>query len=211
LWRIEDRACPEAADEMRDHLGSGMKVESKKLKMRVETSLVDYTYNEMKIETREDKTLKISLQFDFSSTKSFTWVTPLTDDKTTYLINVKKSGLPLKGFVKFKGKQVECNETMKDCLIMYDIGRGYHNYGASYYWAFSQSVLPDGTTLVLNFGDGIGSEYHSHNKASEDHIALNGTIYKLDVTEMEYSKDDYLKPKTLKTASETGLYKKKFP
>ena len=60
-------------------------------------------------------------------------------------------------------------------------------------------MLPDGTLMSLNLGDGIGSDYHSADKASEDHISINGTIFKLDVTEMEYDKSDYLVQKVLKT------------
>ena len=60
----------------------------------------------------------------------------MSDDKTTYLINVKKAALPLKGTYKYQGKAYECNEDAKDCLISYDVGRGYHNYGVAYFWAF---------------------------------------------------------------------------
>ena len=52
-------------------------------------------------------------------------------------------------------------------------------------------MLPDGTLIALNMGDGIGSEYNSADKASEDHIVVDGVIYKLDVTEMQYDKNDY--------------------
>lgn len=65
--------------------------------------------------------------------------------------------------------------------------------------------------MVLNLGDGIGSEFHSANKATEDHISINGTIYKLDVTEMEYDKNDYLSQKVLKTKSPVGFSQKRFP
>lgn len=101
---MEDSQCPDVADEMRDYLGPSIKVESNKMKLKIENSLVDNTYMDMKIETREDKSLKIGVSWNLVKDKTFTWITPLTDDKTTYLINVKKGSIPVKGFYKFKGK-----------------------------------------------------------------------------------------------------------
>jgi hypothetical protein len=62
----------------------------------------------------------------------------------------------------------------------------------------------------LSLGDGLGSEFKSLDKASEDFLTIDGKLYKLDVTEMKYSKDDYSKPKSIKTASESEQYKKVF-
>lgn len=197
---------------MRDHLGPTAKVESDTLKIKLETSLVNNSYFELKSESRVNKDFKIGVSWDNSNYQSFTFVQPLTDDKTTYLINVKKGARPLKGFYKFKGKQYDCNETLANCLTLYDVGRGYANYGGAYFWANVQTVLEDGTLFMMNLGDGIGSEYHSYDKASEDHLVVDGQIFKLDVTEMEYSKEDYMKEKKLKTATSVNKYsKKKFP
>ena len=63
----------------------------------------------------------------------------------------------------------------------------------------------------MSLGDGIGSEFHTAEKASEDHVAVNGTIFKLDVSEMEYDKSDYLNQKVIKTKTEQGFDKKRFP
>ena len=65
---------------------------------------------------------------------------------------------------------------------------------------------------IVNFGDGFGSDYHGADKASEDHIVINGEIYKLDVSEMEYDPEDYLKPRKIRTKTPQNLYQtKKFP
>lgn len=95
--------------------------------------------------------------------------------------------------------------------MMYDIGRGYHNYGVAYFWALTQTVLEDGTRFMMNLGDGFGSEYHKSDKASEDHIVVNGTIYKLDVTEMKYNPSNPMEKKSLATMESQGFDTKKFP
>mgnify|MGYP006324840155 CR=1 FL=1 len=63
-----------------------------------------------------------------------------------------------------------------------DYGRGSFNYGVAYYWVFLQTTLKDGRTFALNLGDGLGSEYHSHDKSTEDFLTLDGKVYKLDIT-----------------------------
>ena len=151
MYKIKDSQCPEMVDEMRDFLGPGIKVESPNLKMRIENSVVNNSFSDMKVESRTDKNLKIGLSWNQKVTKTFTWVTPLTDDKTTYFINVKKTQLPLKGFYKFNGKQYDCNDTTADCLGMFDVGRGYHNYGGAFFWAFSMFKLDDGTLITCIF------------------------------------------------------------
>jgi hypothetical protein len=44
IWKIEDSNCPEWADDMKDYLGPGVKVEGKRVKLKVDTSLVNYNY-----------------------------------------------------------------------------------------------------------------------------------------------------------------------
>ena len=137
MYKIKDSQCPEAIDELRDFLGPTVKVESQNLKIRIENSVVNSSFTDMKIESRVDKNLKLGLTWNQKETKSFTWITPLSDDKTTYFINVKKAQLPMKGFYKYKGQTYNCNDTDADCMVVYDTGRGYHNYGASFFWAFT--------------------------------------------------------------------------
>lgn len=72
-------------------------------------------------------------------------------------------------------------------------------------------VLPDGTLFAINVGDGFASEYHTHDKSTEDFVIINGTHYKLDITELGYSKDDYMKPKTVKTIKSQPFIPKVFP
>lgn len=61
LWKISDNVCPEFADEMRDYLGPGVKVDGKRVKLKVDQSLVNNNYYEVKLDSKQDKTLKTTL------------------------------------------------------------------------------------------------------------------------------------------------------
>jgi hypothetical protein len=45
------------------------------------------------------------------------------------------------------------------------------------------TYLPDGRTFGFNFGDGIGIQRQTKDKAMEDFVILNGKHFKLDQTE----------------------------
>lgn len=83
---------------------------------------------------------------------------------------------------------------------MIDIGRGAFNYGVAYFWVLIMTTLPDGRTLTLNLGDGIGSEFKTLEKSNEDFAILGGKHYKFDVTEMLHNKAEYFSRKTIRTA-----------
>ena len=74
-----------------------------------------------------------------------------------------------------------------------------------------QTTLPDGTILSFSLADGIGSEYHTNDKATEDFMTVNGKHYKLDVTDLQYDKDNYMNKKVLKTKEGDTFNKKVFP
>lgn len=85
---------------------------------------------------------------------------------------------------------------------MIDIGRGMHKYGIAYYWGLAQGYTKDGRRIMLNFGDGFGSDHQTLNKASEDYVAIDDKHYKLDVVHMEYTKENYVTPKKFYSAKE---------
>jgi hypothetical protein len=72
------------------------------------------------------------LEFDYASTEGFTWVIPLSNDKTNYYSNLKKAGIPTIGSYVWNGKKFNCEKN--DCLMMMDNGRGHQNYGVAYFW-----------------------------------------------------------------------------
>jgi len=145
----------------------------------------------------DELNLKISLELDISENPSGIWVTPLTNDLRTFFATHKKP-VTVKGTYKIDGNSQTCSG--KECHMMIDIGRGSFNYGVAYYWVLIMTTLSDGRTLTLNLGDGIGSEFKSLDKATEDFAVLDGKFYKLDVTEMIYNKHDYFSQKTFRTA-----------
>ena len=62
----------------------------------------------------------------------------------------------------------------------------------------------------MNFVDGFNSNYKSQEQSSEDFILLNGKYYKVDITRMNYTKTDYLQPKSIYTVSSTESVQKTF-
>jgi len=105
------------------------------------------------------------------------------------------------------GKNNACTEK-QGCLYMFDNGRGAFNYGNAYFWAFSQSVLPDGSTLAFNFGDGIGSGFHEQGRAYEDFLVYQGKLRKLDTTRLTYDPLNLMKKMKLATARDNRVFPK---
>jgi hypothetical protein len=94
---------------------------------------------------------------------------------------------------------------------MIDNGRGHNNYGVAYFWVMILHKLPDGRVVVINLSDGLGSKFKSLDKASEDFITIDDKHFKLDVSELDYYKDDYNTKKTVRTAVEDEHYKRVYP
>lgn len=65
--------------------------------------------------------LDLELTFNTAEVASSVWVTPLSNDKSTYFACMKKPGLQLVGGYKYQGQRQECPKG--DCLMMMDFGR----------------------------------------------------------------------------------------
>lgn len=162
---------------------------------------------EIKISSK-DPMLDIKLEFDYNQNPSNIWTTPLSNDLKSYFATMKKP-VTVTGSYTLNNKQTKCQGN--DCFMMIDVGRGHFNYGVAYFWVLIMTTLKDGREVHINLGDGIGSEYRSLEKATEDFIIVDGKHYKMDVTEMDYYKDNYMGKKVIRTAQETKDYKKIFP
>lgn len=136
--------------------------------------------------TSTDAALDLTLEFDYSENPSFIWSIPLFNDMKHFFATQKRA-VTVRGDYNFNGKKQKCID--KECHMMIDIGRGAFNYGVAYFWVLIMTTLPDGRTVQMSLGDGIGSEYRSLDKASEDFIVVDGKMYKLDITQMDYYKD----------------------
>lgn len=69
----------------------------------------------------------------------------------------------------------------------------------SYYFGILQGRLSDGTHLGLLLQDGIGSQYSGVDRASEDSITIEGKVYKLGRSRLEYNPYDLMAPRRVQT------------
>ena len=134
---------------------------------------------------------------------------PLTNEKELYFINSKKFGIETTGTYTFKGLTNTCSPTNKQCLALFDIGRGHFTYHTTWYWASTATYLPDGRSFALNMGDGIGIQHdNTKDKFYEDFVVVDGKHFKLDQTRIEFDPSDYTKVHTFKTLeSELRVFK----
>ena len=99
---------------------------------------------------------------------------------------------------------------------MIDTGRGHHSYGESCFLAQFMTKLPDTRVVTVSMSDGIGSNLKNlSTRSSPDYLTWDGKVFKLDLTEMDYYKDNYVTKKNLRTVKESndttaGGYRKKF-
>ena len=98
-----------------------------------------------------------------------------------------------------KGVEYECLSN-NDCLLMIDNWRLHTDYGVSYFWAMTMIKLQDGRALTISLSDGIGHKFKSLDKATEDFLMLDGKLYKLDVTHMDFYKNDWMAERSIYTA-----------
>ena len=70
-----------------------------------------------------------------------------------------------------------------------DYIRGHHNYGLSFHFGLVQGFSNDGRAFGLVMQEGIGDQYTGKEKASEDHISINGEVFKLDKIIMDVQLD----------------------
>ncbi|CDW81735.1 UNKNOWN [Stylonychia lemnae] len=148
---------------------------------------------------------EMDLTFDYSENPGQVWATPLTNDLRTYYATQKKP-VSVVGSYSYNNQRQQCKGG--DCFMMIDIGRGHLNYGMAYFWVLIMAKLKDGRTIYINLCDGASSEFKTLDKANEDFIIVDGKHYKLDVTEMDYYKDNYMGRKTIRTAVQSNDYKK---
>ena len=71
-----------------------------------------------------------------------------------------------------------------------------------------QGKLKDGRIMMINMGDGINARFDSKDKSSNDFIMVEGKVYRLDVTHMDYNKEDLGGKRKLYTAKGERAFKK---
>jgi len=85
-----------------------------------------------------------------------TWITPMSDDGLKYFATVKTTANVVSPFKYRIGSETfSCGKN--ECLISTDQFRSHMSYPVNYFWASFQTVLPDGSALGFNLGDGINS------------------------------------------------------
>lgn len=152
------------------------------------------SHNVFDVKIKAGEHFKLQGKFDQNTMDSLSWIAPLSDDLTYFFSSTKQLGIQLEGSYVLNGEYYECIPGSVDqyCLLTTDSVRQNPDYGLSYYWATFQTVLPDGQSLSISMSDGIGTNYSSNDRASEDFVQLNGKIYKLDQSELEFDRKDYM-------------------
>jgi hypothetical protein len=93
----------------------------------------------------------------------------------------KVNCLPAEGFV-------ELGQVYKmapgDCLGTLDWGVGVWPYRSFWLWGSLSQHLPDGRTIGLNLGGGIGNDP----EVTDNAIILNGKVYKLGTVDFKYDR-----------------------
>ena len=102
------------------------------------------------------------------------------------------------GSYNYKDKKYFC--TSSDTIMLLDVGRGHHKFGIYYYWVAFQTILKDGRKFGICLRDGLGNDYHSLDKPTQDFAILDHMLFKLDISVAEYDTGDYMKPHRFKTA-----------
>jgi len=77
-----------------------------------------------------------------------------------------------------------------DCLGTLDWGVGVWPYRSFWIWGSLSQRLPDGRTIGLNLGGGIGNDPEVNDNA----IILNGKVHKLGVVDFRYDRKNFKKP-----------------
>ena len=65
-------------------------------------------------------------------------------------------------------------------MLTTDQFRGHHNYGMQFYFATLQGVTEEGESFGIVLQQGLGSKYKGVDRATEDHINIDGKVFKLD-------------------------------
>lgn len=73
-----------------------------------------------------------------------------------------------------------CNN---NCLLSEDSFKAHMRYPTKLFFALIQTYLPDGRSLGISLGDGIGT-HQQYKLSNDDFLTLDGKIYKLDTTRL---------------------------
>lgn len=131
--------------------------------------------------------------FRFKPMESFSWIQPLSEDRTKYFLTHRNIAVKMEGSYVYDGAKYECND---DCLMGEDSIRASMSYPVDYWQAQIQTTLKDGRTFGIFLGDGVAS--HMPTKStSEDFLKLDGKVIKLDMTRLtEEDITDVLTPRS---------------
>lgn len=100
----------------------------------------------------------------------------------------KVNCLPASGWVICHGKRHELEpQSSLGCL---DWGRGIWNYQSFWIWGSVNGFLPDGRTIGLNLGAGIGDM----SAATDCSLILNGRIHKFGQVNYDYDSQNFMRP-----------------
>ena len=122
------------------------------------------------------------------SHESLFWATPLTEDKLTTFYTWKRAGVPLQRcdyIIEGTNYSFEANQ----CIMTTDMYRGHHTYGMAFHFGLAQGFTQDGKSFGLVMQEGIGAKYTGKDRATEDHININGEVFKLDQISMDVQED----------------------
>lgn len=96
--------------------------------------------------------------------------------------------MPAAGWVECGGQRHTLHSERN--LGILDWGRGVWAYNAFWIWGSVNTFLPDGRTLGLNLGAGIGDM----RPATDCALILNGRVHKLGVVHYDYDPQDFTRP-----------------
>ncbi|MDD5312884.1 MAG: DUF2804 domain-containing protein [Dehalococcoidia bacterium] len=113
----------------------------------------------------------------------------------------KVNCIPASGVVEY-GQVYQV--TPDSCLGTLDWGLGVWPYRSFWIWGSTSQFLPDGRTIGLNLGGGIGNNPDVNDNA----VILNGKVHKIGVVDFKYDTSDFKKPWTM--ASQDGRLSLKF-
>jgi len=183
-----------------DAIGAHITIESPKLNFSFKRRDDPLMRSYLKVQAKEID-LAFEALFDGSHESNY-WVTPLTDDKFTEFVTWKRAGIPLKPFkYKIAGTEYTCGP--RECLLTTDQYRGHHNYGMQFHFALAQGTTSAGDAFGIILQEGIGSKYSALDRASEDHINVNGEVFKLDQADFQVERIEADGKKAFKVAIST--------
>ena len=137
-----------------------------------------------------DQNVAFELKADYKADRhdSLYWVTPLDGGLTGEFETWKRAGIQMNAFsYTVNNKLFFCKE--RECLLTTGQWRGHFDSEYQYWQVTVQGVSEAGDAFGIVLADGIGGGYGSADRATEDHINVNGLVYKLDETRQENRKD----------------------